>query len=237
MAVSRDFLADDEIVVLQHIADLIRQGEKLLSVRSHPGKTLEFIEWRDNIEALIYRRYGNESHYVSKLKRVICFPQWFDPKKHGPMQAIAVVETDAEASDRETAFRLYKEGLQDFLSILKSMSNDIKVNGLPPEASKDERLSPSIHANFNPQFNQSQNQSQAQHQSLTFDQQIEKTVKKIEEQYGGEQAIKAKEMLEEVKKNPGKWGTLQKVIKYCSDLGKEATIALIPVLVQILLKK
>lgn len=84
---------------------------------------------------------------------------------------------------------------------------------------------------------QNQEQSQAQSQQQSIDQIIETCVKNIEEHYGDEHANQAKELLANVKKEPSKWSNLQKLLTFSANLGKEAFIAILPVLTQVLLSK
>ncbi len=84
---------------------------------------------------------------------------------------------------------------------------------------------------------QNQAQSQAQNQQQSIDQIIETCVKNIEEHYGDEHANQAKELLANVKKEPSKWSNLQKLLTFAANLGKEAFIAILPVLTQVLLSK
>ena len=84
---------------------------------------------------------------------------------------------------------------------------------------------------------QNQEQSQAQNQQQSIDQIIETCFKNIEEHYGDEHANQAKELLANVKKEPSKWSNLQKLLTFSANLGKEAFIAILPVLTQVLLSK
>lgn len=144
--------------------------------------------------------------------------------------------------DRKRALEMYKDGIQQYGAIINGMISSIKLRGLPSSRKQtglesNKQTSPQFHTHINPSFNPtfSQSQNQTQDQTFTLNQQINEAVKAVEENYGDEHAKQMKILLTQVEKEPSKWGNLQKVIKYAADLGKDATIAVLPVLARILL--
>jgi hypothetical protein len=88
--------------------------------------------------------------------------------------------------------------------------------------------------NFQP--NLSQQQSQSQEQSSTLQQSINQAVNLIEQRYGEREAARAKEMLEELEQSHDKWHNVKKAAAYFLDLGREAFLAVLPTLSQLLVR-
>lgn len=84
---------------------------------------------------------------------------------------------------------------------------------------------------------QSQGQSQVQEQTQNMEQSVGACIKNIEEHYGEEHANTAKELLGNLSKEPSKWSNIQKILNFSANLGKEAFVAVLPVLTQALLLK
>lgn len=165
---------DIKIRTIARLDKLIEAGEKFYSVRSHPGKTKEVEEWREEINGMTATIWSNSSHYFGSLSRAFLFPRWYDPYIHGPMQDGETMRalTDSQASDEKTAFQIYKDGIRKILSILKSMRNDVDTVGMPEKQTQlASNTSPIIDFrpnlsnlssptyNNNPQFNQTQSQT------------------------------------------------------------------------------
>lgn len=237
---------DQNQKAISYINSLIEKGEELNKVSSHPGKTREFIEWKNSVDTYIQRKYDTSSSMWSRVAQVICFPKWFNNDIHGngSPTRIEVVEninkptgfviSDAEASDRKAALRIYKDGLQELIAILKSVQEDFEVNGLPPEPHSSKSSVQAFHTTISPTFSQSQNQSQQQ--VVSVKQEIQKLLTMVEAKYGEEKTKEAKTLLSELEKDHGKWSTVEKVTKFFLQLGRDAFVSLLPLLVQILLK-
>lgn len=121
----------------------------------------------------------------------------------------------------QTTFYLHEEYLSN--STIAPRQAQYKSNGLI------------MQQNTSQYQNQEQQQSQTQQQSI--DQTVEVCIKNIEEHYGEEHANTAKGLLENVKKEPSKWSNVQKILNFSANLGKEAFIAVLPVLTQVLLPR
>ncbi len=226
-------LMDDEADVVEYLKGLISKGEEFYSVKFHPGKSDDFETWKEEISTFVARRYGISAPVWGKVNSVECFPQWFDEKVHAPKGSY--VSTDAQDHDRETALKIYFDGIRAYLAILKSLVKDIEVNGLPKEPTAAVRDS-NLTANFNPVFSQSQEQHQSQEQAVKIEDQINLLIEFVEKKYGEDEATKAKELLDALKID-NKWATVQKVSAFFLNLGRDAFIALLPLLTQILLNQ
>lgn len=77
--------------------------------------------------------------------------------------------------------------------------------------------------------NAQQEQNQHQEQSMSIEQSIELAVEKIRQDYGDEKATQAKEQLDSLKSNKS-WDNVKSVIKFFADMGKQAFVAVSPVI-------
>lgn len=89
----------------------------------------------------------------------------------------------------------------------------------------------SVSQQANPTNNSSayQEQNQHQEQSMSIEQSIDLAVEKIRQDYGDEKATQAREQLESLKSNKS-WDNVKSVIKFFADIGKQAFVAVSPVI-------
>ncbi|OQA83142.1 MAG: hypothetical protein BWY29_00514 [Microgenomates group bacterium ADurb.Bin238] len=178
----------EEEVTLKRLDRLIAAGEEFYKVRSHPGRTREVEDWRDEIVGMTSAIWGKESHYYGKFRGTLLFPRWFDPKVHGPLQEgeHGRVISPAQQNDTKTALNLYKDGIRKIVAQLKSMRQDVDDIGMPKVSTKSEvqavihntnenhstpTFSPVI--NNSPVFSQTQSQSQ---EVKVWVQELERTI-------------------------------------------------------------
>jgi len=232
-------LAGSEGAAIEYIEELIDKGRHLLGIKEHPGKTSEFVEWKQRIDTFVIRKYSENSFQWKQIRRTVVIPKWFDPKIHGKIEETGLVLTDAQESDRKKAFDLYKEGIDKFIAILNGIKDDIEISGLPSKPNL--RSSPTDKAgntifSINPQFNQIQNQSQEQKMHLRVS--IKEVRKTVEDILDNKQDIeKANKMLDELEKEAKekkpKWSTAKKAAEMFLSFGRDAFISLLPVLLQV----
>lgn len=230
---------------LEQLNSLLERAETLKKVRSHPGETEDFINWRTEFEDFIALNCGHKSHPWGQLAAIIFFPRWFNTDEHGPLKfpnvkpgiPTGMVLTGVQEEDRATAFEIYIKGLTQSTAIIKSLIAHVKTIGSELRPNID---SPAVgrladtQINFSPTLTNSQSQSQSQQQSMTLEQSMTRTLEAVKEHYGEEQSKKAAEKLEELKTDRS-WGKICMVVKWFLELGREAFIALLPTLAKILL--
>lgn len=232
-----NYLVEGERIAIEYIGELIGQGESLLDVKEHPGRTTEFIEWKQKVDTFVIRRYGKSSFQWGQIARTTIIPDWFKPEIHGKIEGYGIVLTDAQDNDRKTAMNLYKEGINKLIAILKGLKDDIEVNGLPPEPDQKTSSSSPIYAtNISPQFTQTQSQSQEQQLNLEFS--VKEVRRIVEETVGNKEDIKqANEVLDELEKeakeDKPKWSTVKRATEMFLRFGRDAFISLLPVLLQV----
>lgn len=229
-----DDLTEGATSQIQQLNSLIDRAQRLKS-SSHPGKTSEFVEWKSELETFLTRNCGVNSQEWRKFCSLLFFPNWYDPKKHGPIprDVPGIAISDAEESDRNIALSMFNEALIESIGIMKGLVTFISNSswGLQiKEQNANEVNSPIFQTNFS----QVQGQIQSQEQNITIEQSIRLTLDKIKESYGEKDAQRAGELLDELKKDK-KWTTVQKVASWFLALGKEAFIALLPTLFKILI--
>lgn len=230
-------LTEGQKVIIEYLKELIAKGKSLHSVKIHPGKTEDFIEWKQKIKTFVIRKYGKDSFQWGQIARTTFFPKWFKPEIHGKMEDQLIVLTDAQNHDRKTAFNLYREGIHKLIAILKGLKDDIEINGLPPEPQTENSHGDTIFStNISPKFNQTQTQSQEQQLQLEIS--FKEIRKVVEETVDSEENIaKAKQILnkleKEAKENEPKWSTAKKAARMFLEFGRDAFISLLPVLLQV----
>ena len=226
-------LTEEASSQIDQLNSLIERAQKFTS-RPHPGKTTEFVEWKSELETFLTRNCGSTSQEWLKFCSLMFFPKWYNPKKHGPIPSDVprIVTTDAQENDRETALIMFNDALAESIGIMKGLVTHISRSGWGLHVKEDSAKSNGSPV-FQTTFSQVQGQTQSQEQNITVEQSIQLTLEKVRESYGEEDAKKAEELLNELKKDK-KWTTVQKVAGWFLSLGKEAFIAFLPTLVKIL---
>ncbi|MBI4129687.1 hypothetical protein HY468_00055 [Candidatus Roizmanbacteria bacterium] len=174
---------DIENALSKRLDRLIAVGEKFYKEKSHPGRTQEFEDWREEINGMVDTVWGKNNHYFGSLSRVSIFPRWFDPKIHGPFQTgeVGRVITDAQAHDTDAAFAMYKQGVGKILALLKSMRNDVDDFGVPEKQGTKGKeypiidFRPNLTNSNNPSFENTNQQSQTQTSKIWI-QDLSKTI-------------------------------------------------------------
>lgn len=237
----RAFITGEEKALIDYVSQLIAQGEEFLNGEQYRGKSRAFNEWRNKIHSQIERTYGRNNSLWSGAMSVMCFPGWYDRHFTGEIDSETFLSAQLAESDRKTAINVFRNGVGEYISILKTIIEDVKVNGLPDKStygeSRHSSFSPQYHTNISPQFSQQQSQNQSQEQSVKLEALISESLKTVEENYGAKEAEEAKKLLDELGTSPNKWGTVQKVASFFINLGRDAFISVLPVLTQVLLKK
>lgn len=219
---------------LAQLDPLIQRAEKLRSSIVHPGKSDEFLAWRNETEMFICRNCGAQSEEYKKITAINFFPKWYKEEVHGTprdSKIVAHVEGSGFDEDRKTAFVTFQSGLSDSIGVMKAILAHIRNTGIAirPEESQFNNT-PLINTSFN------QSQEQVQQQTLSIDQHISQAIEIIEANYGESESKKAQEMLSALKKE-SKWSAVNKTAKWFLDLGRDAFVAALPVLLETLTKK
>jgi hypothetical protein len=222
---------------VEELAGLKELAEEFIKL-STPDNSQNFLNWRSNIEMFIQRNCGGISHEWSRYSSIVIFPEWFDAENHGSHldkidRPIAEVASDLISRERKTALKIFRSGLSQIIALLQSMIVHLQSTGIPFRPIEKDSLSSSPLISNTVNQTQGQSQSQSQEQNISIEQQIEQILNIIENKYGEEQTLEAKKMLEELKKD-SKWPTVQKVGRWFLDLGRDAFIALLPLLVKII---
>jgi len=232
------YLVEGERLAIEYIEELIGQGESLLGVKEHPGKTQEFVEWKQKVDTFVIRKYGKDSFQWGQIARTTIIPNWFNPKIHGKIEGPGIVLSGAQDNDRKAAFSMYKDGINKLAAILKGIKDDIDINGLPSEPEPKSSSGSPIYANISPQFTQTQTQTQSQEQQQNFEFSIKEARRTVEETVSSEEDIKQAnkvldEIEKEVKEEKPKWATAKKAAEMFLNFGRDAFISLLPVLLQV----
>ncbi len=70
---SKPYKSFEETATLKRLDKLIDQGEKFHAVRSHPGRTRETEDWRDEVTGMTSSIWGTECHYYKKMRETLLF--------------------------------------------------------------------------------------------------------------------------------------------------------------------
>lgn len=234
---AQKYLTAGEERIMKYLDSLIVQGESLFNVKEHPGKTTELNEWKEKVDTLVIRTFGGKnSFHWGQIARTIIIPRWFNPEIHGKIETPGTVFTDAQYSDRKNALRIYKEGIGRLVSILKSLKDDVDINGLPSEPKQQPFTGSIFTTNISPHF--SQKQTQSQEQKLNIELSLEEARRVVEEVVESSEDLKMAnkvldELEEEAKEAKPKWSTAKKAADMFLKFGRDAFISLLPVLLQV----
>lgn len=213
---------------ISELIPLLEQNKNVIAeLYSVDGRTEseKFIEWQSFVRGLLRRIYGEKTPEYKEFDEINYYSSY-------------ILNGDDPRND-QLEKEGYERGLKTAKALLTSHIAQLKILGLPEKQAVVQRVGDRIVINpvFNQNNNQSNNQSQSQTQTtnVSLEMQIEKAIEEIEEHYGGEAATQGKAHLEELKANPSKWAVVQKAASFFLNLGKEAFMAVLPVLTKILL--
>ncbi|HSV95128.1 MAG TPA: hypothetical protein VLH94_04135 [Spirochaetia bacterium] len=144
---SKMFRMDGEVDMLERLSRLLTIGEQLLATDEFVGETQDIRDWHREIEGVIGAQWGMGSSYWISYKEIEIFPKWYKPSID--------IQTIGD-TDKKAALGVFKSGIGNILSVLKSMKNDVDLIGLPNIQTAGSYPSHSQKIEVNPVFNNSQ---------------------------------------------------------------------------------
>jgi len=238
---------------IDNLEKLISEGAKFREVRSHPGKTDDFVQWKNDCLTALYEICGGEYPLYKEAVSLIFFPKWYREEIHGPglkdepgltdKPRVKVI-SDAQSSDAKTAFRIFKSSVVELITKLNAVRRILDEHGKIERITKQSRSSPLISQDIKQEQKGAsvgdihQAQFQTQEQRVNLASLIDCAIKTVEETVDNEKDIEqAKIALKEFKKQAlegkPKWATGKKIAKMFLKFGRDAFISLLPVLLQV----
>jgi hypothetical protein len=228
---------------LAHLQELINKGTSFTQLRSHPGKTSDFIQWREDGITALHEFCGDGHPLYLEANIISFFPEWYAEGTHGPFQSGEEIRvlTPSEEQDAKTAFRIFQEGIKLLTAKLTAAYRLLSSQGRIEKISSKQPRAPlfqqSLHQEGARIGDINQNQSQSQQTTIELKFLIQHATDVVEQTLDNEEDIQnAKNILAELQKEAEekkpKWATAKKAASMFLSFGRDAFIALLPVLLQ-----
>ena len=177
----------------------------------HEGiESTVFIEWKSNVESILRRTFGPDSHERAEFQSIHYYPSIF---------------TGDEDTDELSSY--YRRGLDTATAQIKSAIRMLTTMGVP--ASQPVVRKSGTNITVNPTFNQDNHMSQhqSQTQTTTIEQALSTLQDIVDNQLDDDEVEQIRELLEKFKKKPGVWANAQKLLTAGAGFGRDIAVQFI----------